>query len=168
MDEVRQVPFIPFVEVNVVAVLDLALGNSPLIECFVHDQESHRVAQVEELRREGIVAGSDRVASHLAEGFKAPFPDALRHGTAHAAGLLMKTDAIQFDVFAVEQESSIGVEESFADADGRVVGIDHAACILHGASNCVEIRFGRRPEVRFIHVHVLNELKFRAGLDRLR
>ena len=79
--------------------------------------------------RVGIVAGADGIAAHLAQNFQAALPDALRDGGAYSSAVMVQADAIELDALAVEQESLVGVEEGFADAEGRVVLVHDAALL---------------------------------------
>ena len=51
----------PVVEPDVIVVGVLALG--PAIESFVHDQNALAIARIEERRRDGVVAGADRIVA---------------------------------------------------------------------------------------------------------
>src|ERR1035437_5662115 len=159
VNEVLDVALVPLVEIVGVAVgADLSLADLPLVERLVHHEEAHAVAEIQEFRCVGIVAGADGVASHLAQDFQAAFPDALRDGGADASGLVVQADPVQLDVFAVEQESLVGVEQGFADAGGRIVFIHDAALVADRGVNFVEVGIGHRPEAGVIDAHPLHEL----------
>ena len=141
MDEVGHVPLVPFVEVVAVPVgADLCFRHLPLVEGLVHDQESHAVAQVQKLLRVGIVAGAYGVTAHLSQQFEAPLPDPLGHRRPHAAGVVVQAHAVQLHLLAVQQEALVGVENRFADADGRIVLVHYPVLQAHRAADFVQVR----------------------------
>src|ERR1700733_1152666 len=85
-NKIRQVALVPFVEVEVIAILDLPFRHPPLIECLVHHKKPHAVAQVEELRCKWIVAGANRIASHRAQLRESPLPHPLRYRCSQTTG----------------------------------------------------------------------------------
>src|SRR5208337_656624 len=130
-DEILQVPLIPLIEVEAVAIAaDLPLGDFPFVEGLVHYQKPQFVAEVEEFRRVRVVAGADGVTPHLAQNLQPPFPDALWDSGADAASVMMKAHAVELDVLPIEQESLIRVEQSLADADRCFVYIEDSV-VLH-------------------------------------
>src|SRR5208337_2249989 len=145
-DEILQVPLIPLIEVEAVAIAaDLPLGDFPFIEGLVHYQKPQLVAEVEEFCRERVVAGADRVTAHLSQNLEPPFPDALGDSGTDAASFMMKAHAVEFDMLPVEQESSVRVEQSLADADGCFVYIEDPVVLHQRATHCVHVRVGDRP-----------------------
>ena len=102
LNEIPYVALEPFVKVIAVAMgADLALGHPPFVEGFVHHQESHAVAEVEEFRGIWIVTGANGVAAHLPENFQPPLPDSFRHGSADATTIMVKANAVELDALAV-------------------------------------------------------------------
>jgi hypothetical protein len=63
------------------------------------------------------VAGANRIAAHLAQNLQPPFPHAFGHRSAHASGLVMNANSVQFDVLAIEQKPLIRVKDRFANAE---------------------------------------------------
>jgi hypothetical protein len=59
---VFQVLFMPLFEINVVIVFVLFLA--PHIKGFVHNQKTHFIAEIKELRRRWIVRRTDRITTH--------------------------------------------------------------------------------------------------------
>ena len=91
----------PLVEVAAVGVSNRGLGDSPLVDELVHHQETHPVAQVQELGRGRIVRSPYGIAAHLFQDAQAPFPYALGHRGPHRSGFVVQADAIQLDALAV-------------------------------------------------------------------
>src|ERR1035441_895958 len=109
------------VDSGISVAADLSLAGFPLIESLVHHQEAHTVAEIEKLGCWGIVARADRVATHLPQNLEPALPDALRHRGPHRAGVMVQAAATPPDGLAVQQESAVGVEKRFANAEGRLV-----------------------------------------------
>ncbi len=75
----------PVFEVEVVVVG--VLGYGPGVEHFVHDEEAHAVAEVEELGRGRVVGGADGVDAEGAEGGEAALPDGQGDGGADGSAV---------------------------------------------------------------------------------
>src|SRR5438552_1804541 len=98
--------------------------HSPAIEQFIHDDEAHAVAKVEELRSRRIVSSTNSVHAKLLERLQAALPRAQRHGGAERARVVMKTDALYFKVAAVEPETRVSIEVKLTNAKGHHLVVD--------------------------------------------
>ena len=47
------------------SVIVFVLPRMPAVKGFIHHQESHFIAKIQELRSRGIVTGPDRIAAHF-------------------------------------------------------------------------------------------------------
>jgi len=162
--EVRHVPLGPRVEVEVVPMgADLALGHLPLVKGLVHDQESHAVAQVQELRGRGVVRGTYGVAPHVPEDLQAPLPHPLRHGRTHAARVVVQAHAVELHGPAVEQEAPVRVEDRLADPKGRVALIHHLVSHADPCAKGVQVRGLHGPEAGLPDRHLVDGLLVALG-----
>src|ERR1700689_561011 len=93
----------------------------PFVEGLIHHQKPHTIAQVEELRSVGVVAGANRVATHLLQDFQPPLPDSLRHRGAHTATIMVEAHAFELYASAVQEKTFIRIEDGLAHADGSAV-----------------------------------------------
>ena len=166
VDEIGDIALVPLVEDPGIAVAaHLSLAGFPFVEGLVHDQKAHAVAEVQELGRRRIVAGSDSIAAHLAQGLETPLPNPLRHGRAHGAGVVVQANSVQFDVLAIQQEPAVGVEDRLADADGGLVLVHRLLAHPDRAAHFIKIRGGHAPERGFFDGERLPELVFGVGAD---
>src|SRR6266702_2445475 len=102
LNKISHVTFEPFVKVIAVTMgADLALGHLPFVEGLVHHQKPHAVAEVQEFRRMGIVAGANGIAAHLAQNLQPPLPNPFGHGSANTTSIVVKANAIQLDALSV-------------------------------------------------------------------
>ena len=108
LHQVREVALVPFIkESGVVAIRFLA---SPHVETLVHDQDSHRIAHVEEFRSRRIMTASDGVHAHIAQDGKLAMHRILVYGSTQTAEIMMLADAIQLDIPAIEEKSLPGIK----------------------------------------------------------
>ena len=112
----------PFFEVEVVVVG--ILRDGPAVEHLVHDEEAHAVGEVEELGCGRVVRGADGVDAEGAKGGEAAFPCGERDCGAERSGVGVESYAVDFVMFAVEEEALVGIEVEFADAEGDVFVVD--------------------------------------------
>ena len=162
---VADVPFIP--EAGVAVAVNLAFAGLPFVEGLVHDEEAHSVAEVEKFRGGRVVGRADGVAAHGAEEFEAALPHAQGDGGADGSGFVVEADAVDFDVFAVEEEAAVGVEGGFADAEGGVVDVGENACGADGGAKGVESGSGKAPALGLGDGKFLGEFVGVAGGDGL-
>ena len=57
------IPPVPFIKIK--TVIEVCLLHFPDIKRLIHNDESHPVTQVKQLRCRGIMGGTDAVASHF-------------------------------------------------------------------------------------------------------
>ena len=62
---VAQIGLVPILEVEVVSALGIRLADGPGIKQLVHDEQSHAVAKVEELRRRRVMCRADGIDAKL-------------------------------------------------------------------------------------------------------
>ena len=96
-------PYIP-------ALHPFAFRKFPFIRSFIHDKESHFVAQVVEYRCLWVVAHADGVNADGFQVLQAAFPYFFRHYGSQYAGIMMQADTFYFHPFAVQGKSFVGVE----------------------------------------------------------
>src|SRR5258705_10983116 len=94
-----QVLLVPIIKQKVVVVLLFA--STPCIERFIHYHDAHAVTEFEQFRRWRIMAGTDRVYTHLLENLDLSFQCANIERRAERTKIVMITYALQIDVFAV-------------------------------------------------------------------
>src|ERR1700728_931052 len=123
MEEIDQVALVPFIKVETVPIADLSFWNPPFVESLSHNKKSHSVAEIEKLRCEWIVAGADGIAAHFLEDFQSTLPNTKRNRGTNAARFVVDACAVQLYLLTIEQKAAFGVENGFANAEGRVVDI---------------------------------------------
>ena len=107
-------------------------------QSFIHDEEAHLVAHIEEFRGGGVVAGADGVAAHLFQDFELALEGADVEGGAEGAQVVVIADAVEFGDDAVDGEAGVGVEFERADAEGGFVGVDRFTIFQNADSGYIE------------------------------
>ena len=137
-DHVAQVALAPLGEVLAVAVLDLRLA--PHVEGLVQDEEAHPVGGVEQLGRGRVVARADGVRAHALQDLELALDRAPVDGGAERAEVVVVADALKRDAAAVQRGSPCpGPHSIDADAERRLVPVEHGVAALHGADRLVEV-----------------------------
>ena len=143
-DEVGEVTLMPLIEEAGIVVLRLLAA--PHIETLVHNDQSHRVAHVQQFRGWRVVRATDSVHAHRLEFRKFAMQGVLIEGCAQAAEIVMLADAVQFEILTVEPESSLRIELETAEACRGLVGIHHLATLFHYGTYLINIRGLTTPE----------------------
>ena len=82
----------------------------PAVKNFVHDQNTHSVAQVIKRRQLRIVRCANGIATHVLELLQATFQQRFRHGRADRAAALMLAHAQELNWLAIQEKPIVGVE----------------------------------------------------------
>ena len=91
--KIRQVFLMPFIPIHVRAVWHcFQFAGCPFVKKFIHDKESHFVANVIKCRIKWIMTGSYGIASHVFKNFQSSFPDAGRDSRTCHSSVMMQTD----------------------------------------------------------------------------
>src|SRR6218665_43150 len=101
--------------VEVVALPPLVLGVLPLVERFIDDVETERVAQPVELGRMRIMRHADAVAAHALEFEQPAQPHLVGGGGAEGTGILVQAHALEDASLAIDEETAIDVEAEGTD-----------------------------------------------------
>ncbi len=102
---------------------------APGVEGFIEDHEAHLVGEFEKFRCRRVVAGTDGIASHVAEHLQLPLQGADVDGGAQRAEVVMIADAIELEMLAVDEEAGVGVILEGADAERGFIGVDDLAVL---------------------------------------
>ena len=129
-DEIFEVALVPFVEVG--GVVELGFAFAPNVGEIGHYDESHLVAEVEQLGGGCVVRGADAVAAHCFQHLKLPLDGAFVNGGAKAAKVVVVAHSADFQWFAVQNESLLAVEFKLPHAKTGTHGIGLVA-VLHDA-----------------------------------
>ena len=121
-------------------------GVGPGVREFVHHQEAHPVAEVQEFRCRRVVAGADGVAAHLPEHLKAAHPGVLVPDCSQGARIVMQANALQEGLFSV-QVKAVGLELNLTDAERCLINICGAVLSRNAGAGVVQDRGGRAPEL---------------------
>ena len=92
------------------------LGNRPGIGKFIHHQESHPVAQVQEFRCGRVVGGTYGIAAHILEHCKSPYPCCRVPGCTQGTCIMMEADSFHECLHSVQVEP-IGFELDASDTE---------------------------------------------------
>ena len=93
----------------------------------------------------GIVRGADGVAAHLLEHLEAADPGVVVPDGAERAGVMVQAYTLQEGLFAVEVEA-VGLPFGLADAEGRLVFVQHLVGGFHRRAGQVHHRAVQSPE----------------------
>ena len=155
-DEVGEVTFVPLVEVAGIVVGRLLLA--PHVKGFIHDDEAHAVAQVEQFGGRRVVRAADAVAPHLLQYLQLPLDGTRVDRRTQATQVVVHAHAVYLDVLPVKEETLLGIELEGADAEGRVVDIGHLAAGKHRGAHIVQVGMFDAPK------HGVVKGKFLPGL----
>ena len=120
-------------------------GIGPGVREFVHHQEAHPVAEVQELRCGRVVAGADGVAAHPPEHLQAAHPGVLVPDGSQGSRIVMQANAFQEGLFSIQIEA-VGLERNLPDAEGRLIAIRGAVLRRNGGAGAIQDRRGRAPK----------------------
>ena len=143
-DEVGEVTFVPLVEVAGIVVGSLLLA--PHVKGFIHDDEAHAVAQVEQFGGRRVVRAADAVAPHILQYLQLPLDGTRVDRRAQATQVVVHTHAVYLDVLPVKEEALLGIELKGTDAEGRVVNIGHLAVGKHRGAHIVQVGMFDAPK----------------------
>ena len=149
-DEVLQVGDVPLVEEA--GVVERRLALAPHVERFIHDEETHLVADLEKLGSRGIVRCPDGVAAHLLEGPDLALQGPVVYCGTDAAHVVMQADAQHLDRFAVEEDTLHRVPFYGAESEGCVIIVDGLSSDADLGNDGVKVWRFDAPEVRRIDI----------------
>jgi hypothetical protein len=81
------------------------LWRFPYIKCFVLNQKSHFIAEIEKLRCRGIMAGSDGIASHLLQDFKLTLEGTCIYCSPQCTKIMMVANSLHLNFFTIKKKS---------------------------------------------------------------
>src|SRR5262249_38186827 len=93
-------------------------STGPAIESFVHHDQSESVAEIEQLRRRWVVAGSDSIASHFFQDFDLPLQSTGVDGRAKRPEIVMIADAQERGAFVIQKQTALFRKLDRANAEG--------------------------------------------------
>src|SRR6185295_5021254 len=123
-----QISFVPLVPIEVVIVF--RLRDLPNVEGFVHDDETHSVGQVQQLRSRRVMRSANTVDAHRFQHLELSLNSPRVDSSAQRTEIVMITDAAYLQRFAVEEESFFDVELERANTERRFVAIDDLAALI--------------------------------------
>ena len=92
------------------------IARLPFVEGLIDDQETHTVAEIEELRGRRIVTAADGVDAELLEDLQLALHRPQRQGGTKRGVILMDAEALDFQRLAVEKEPPVGGKFGGPDA----------------------------------------------------
>ena len=125
-NQVGEVALVPLVEEAGIVVLRLL--TSPHIERFVHHDQSHRIAHIEQFGCWRIMRAADRIHTHRLEFGKFAVEGIFIQCCTQATKVVVLANTIKFEVLAIEPEARLGIELKVAEACGGLYFIDHLTC----------------------------------------
>ena len=120
----------------------------PLVVGLVEDQQPEAVGEVEHVGRVGIVAEANGVDADGPQDLQPLLDAALKRRSTQGAKIVVQADTFDDHAFAIQQETGIHIELDGPDAEGRIVGIEHAIAVAELAGRMVQLRSFERPEPR--------------------
>ncbi len=125
-DQHARVLLVPGIEQQAVVVRRLA--RAPDVERLVHDEDPFLVGVILQLGSGRIVARADRVRPHLDQHVDLPVQRAFVQRRAERAEIVVHAHTLNIEPFAVDGKP-VGVERQRADAERRLVAIEHHAVL---------------------------------------
>ena len=127
--KVCQVTLMPLVEETGIVVLGLA--TAPHVKRFVHHDESHRVAHVQQFGSRRIVTGADGIDTHRLEFCQFAVQGILINSCTQTAEVMMFTYTVDFHILAVEPKTRFGIEAEIAEGRRCPYLVDNGAIDHH-------------------------------------
>ena len=142
-DEIREVALVPLVEETGIVVLRLL--TAPHIKRLVHDDDTHRVAHIQEFRCRGIMRRAYAVHTHCLQFREFTVQGILAEGSTQTAEVMMLADTIDLEVLAIEPEARLWIEFEVTEARGGLHLINDLACHQQLRANLIYIWVFTRP-----------------------
>ncbi len=105
-------------------------------------------------RRRRIVARADRVAAHLLQDLQLALHRPVVERHSQRAEVRVIARPVHLHVLPVEKESRVGIELDRADAERRLVAIEHRVVLRQRRHRHVAVRALRVPQLRVRHIHL--------------
>ena len=150
---VGQVALVPFVEV--VGIVVLSLAAAPHVEELVLHQQSHAVAQRQQLGRRRIVRCSDGVHTHLLHDLQLTLDGAAVHHGSERTRIMVQAYAVYLHGRVVEEESFGGVIAQIAESGGGLHAVQHLPFLLNLRVNRVQVGTVHTPQFRIVECQSL-------------
>src|SRR6185369_8027753 len=96
---------------------------------FIHHDETHSVCEIQKFRRRWIVRSAQTIDAHPFQDFELTFERACIDRRSKRAQVVMITGAAYLYRFAVEEKTFVDVEAKGANAERRLVTIDHSCAL---------------------------------------
>ena len=90
---------------------------------------------------------TEGIAAHFLQPFEPPFDQPIRHRHSNSGMVLMAVDTLDFDVFPIQEKSTVRVEANMPHAEVGGYLIDDLAGYADGAAQLVKTRIFQRPEI---------------------
>ena len=148
--KVGKVAFMPLVEET--GIIILSLLASPHIEALIHNDKPHCVAHIEQLRGRGIMRTANGVNAHGLEFAEFAMEGIFVESSTQATKVVMFTDAIDFEILAIEPETRLRVELEITETRGGLYFIDDFTACYELRTYLIYIRILARPLTRFLDV----------------
>ena len=145
-----QVAFAIFVEETGIVVR--VLGDAPLVESLVDDQQAHAVAGIQKALCRNVVRAADCVETVAFEQFGLPFLRTVVRGRTQQSMVVVHASAFQFRGFAIEQEAFFCREFQGPDAERNVNLVGGLFPVQQEDAGRVETRGFWTPELRRVHL----------------
>ena len=93
------------------------------------------------------MCGANRIAAHRLQLFEAPLVDGWQDGNADTRMVLVIADALELNIFAVEEASLVGIKANRTHSKVALVDIAGLACDLDMGFQTVKMRRCDTPEL---------------------
>ena len=118
--------------IDIVTLPPFVFGALPFIEGFIHDQQPHLVAQIQQMRIRGIMSGSQRIDARRLKEEESPRPNRFGYSCPQCACVMMNADPLQFHRLSIQVEACVAVEADGSQADTHIPSIGYAIFLQNG------------------------------------
>ena len=141
--QICEVTLMPlFEETSIVAS---SLLTSPHVKTFIHHDDAHRIAHIQQLRSWRVMRGTDAVDTHRLQLRELTVHSVLVDCSTQAAEIVMFTDSVQLKILAIEPEACLCIKLKITEARRRPYLIDNLSTNQHLRANLIYIRILYRP-----------------------
>ena len=123
--QVGQIALMPLVEEAGIVVLCLAA--TPHVKRLIHDDQSHRVAHIQQFRCWRVMRRTDGVDTHLLQLRQLAVQGILAQRSSQTPEVVMFANAVEFEVLTVKPEAGLGIELEIAETRSGLHLVDHLA-----------------------------------------
>src|SRR5512140_512024 len=142
-----QVFFMPGIKQLIVIIP--FLGSLPGVKCFILNQETHPVAQVEQFRCRRIVTGPDGIAPHFSQDFKLTLSSPYVECSSQSTKIVVIANTLYWDFFTIQVMTVPWSKVQCSESEISFISISNSSTLQNCYNSFVKLRIIKIPQNRF-------------------